>query len=213
MNMYKSGYTLHLYQILEDDLVDFLKYIPIDYYPTYTRNKIFSPKLSELLIRIGSQIDVFFRNWDIVRRNNASIAKEKFKFGNYKVIERYIKLNGKEIKIIATDEILTPFKDWTKNDPTWWKAYNNVKHDGFINKEKGNLFNVIESLSALFLLNCIHDEIKMKLIEYGYKKVDIDTYDTIIRKKNYFDPYAPYITSKLFEFGKEIETTYVTLVQ
>ena len=53
----------------------------------------------------------------------------------------------------------------------------------------------------------------MKLIEYGYKKVDIDTYDTIIRKKNYYDPYAPYITSKLFEFGKEIETTYVTLVQ
>ena len=27
----------------------------------------------------------------------------------------------------------------------------------------------------------------MKLIEYGYKKVDIDTYDTIIRKKNYED--------------------------
>ncbi len=53
----------------------------------------------------------------------------------------------------------------------------------------------------------------MKLIEYGYKKVDPDIYDTIIRKKNYSDPYNPYIISKLFEFGKEIETTHVTVVQ
>jgi len=64
--MFKSGYSLNSYQILEDDLIDFLKNISIDYYQGDERKKIFSPKLGELLIRIGSQIDIFFRNWDIV---------------------------------------------------------------------------------------------------------------------------------------------------
>jgi len=58
--MFKSGYSLNSYQILEDDLIDFLKNISIDYYQGDERKKIFSPKLGELLIRIGSQIDIFF---------------------------------------------------------------------------------------------------------------------------------------------------------
>jgi hypothetical protein len=24
---------------------------------------------------------------------------------------------------------LNPFKDWSKNVPTWWRAYNQIKHD------------------------------------------------------------------------------------
>jgi len=200
--MFKSGYTLRLYQILEDDLIDFLKYISIDYYQGDNRKEIFSPKLSELLIRIGSQIDIFFRNWDIVQKNNSSKPMDKLRFGNYKTINNNINLNDKKIKIIATNEILTPFKDWTKTDPSWWEAYNHVKHNGFVNKEKGNLFNVIESLSALFLLNCIHDELRIKLIEYGYRKVDLNSYDLIIRQNLSFNPASPYLTSQLFELKK-----------
>ncbi len=35
--MFKSGYTLRLFRILEDDVVDFLTYIPLEYYlPNFT---------------------------------------------------------------------------------------------------------------------------------------------------------------------------------
>ncbi len=50
--MFKSGYTLKLFRILEDDVVDFLTYIPLEYYSVDERKKIISPKLAELLIRI-----------------------------------------------------------------------------------------------------------------------------------------------------------------
>jgi len=208
--MFRDGYTLKLFQILENDLVDYLKYISIDYYLGDERKKIFSPKLSELLIRIGSQIDIFFRNWDIVQSQNLAVSIKDLRFANYKAINRNINLNDEILIISATNEILYPFEDWNKKDPSWWTAYNNVKHNGFDYKEQGNLFNVIESLSALFLLNCLHDEIQIKLIEYGYRKVDLDTYDLIVRQKSDFNPAYPYITSQIFEFEKDIRYPYIS---
>ena len=207
--MFRSGHTLKLFQILEDDLVDYLKYIPIDYYLGDKREEIFSPKLSELLIRIGSQIDIFFRNWDIVQSHNPGVSIKDLKFGNYKAINKNINLNDEILIISATNEILYPFKDWNKKDPSWLTAYNNVKHNGFDYKKEGNLLNVIESLSALFLLNCLHDDLQIKLIEYGYRKVDLDTYDLIVRQKNDFNPAYPYITSQIFEFEKDIRNPYI----
>ena len=211
--MFKSGYSLNLYQIIEDDFMEFLKNISIDYYQGNERKKIFSPKLGELLIRIGSQIDIFFRNWDIVQSHNPGVSIEDLKFGNYKAIEKDINLNDKKIKIIATDETLIPFNDWIKNDPSWLTSYNHVKHNGFVYKEEGNLNNVIESLSALFLLNCLHGDLKIKLIEYGYRKVDLDTYNLIVREKSYLEAAYPYITSQLFEFEKEIDFSLLTFRQ
>lgn len=65
----------------------------------------------------------------------------------------------------------------------------------------------------MFLLNCLHDDLKIKLIEYGYRKVDLDTYDLIIRQKSYFEPAYPYITSQLFEFEKELDLSLHTIVK
>ena len=199
--MFKSGYSLNLYQIIEEDFMEFLKNISIDYYQGDERKNIYSPKLGELLIRIGSQIDIFFRNWDVVQSHYPGVSIEKLKFGNYKAIEKDINLNDKQITIQSTNEILFPFSNWTIKDPDWLTAYNNVKHNGYTNKEKGNFFNVIESLAALFLLNCVHEDLKSKLIEYGYRKVDPDTYNIIVRDGNYFEHGGyPFITSQLFEF-------------
>ncbi len=169
--MFKSGYTLMLFQILENDVVDFLTYIPLEYYLGDKRSEIYSPRLAELLIRIGSQIDIYFRNWSVVQQNNPTKKTEELTFQNYKSINNVYRLEEKEIKILATDEIIKPFENWTKRDPNWWASYNNVKHNGFFHKKEGNLINVIESLAALFLLNCLHEETENKLIKYGYKQI------------------------------------------
>ena len=146
--MYESGYSLKLYQILENDLIDFLNYIPIDYYYGIKRKEIFSPKLSEFLIRVGSQVDIFFRNWDLVhdvyksKKRVRTVALKKLDIRNYKDIEKEgkIKLSDKTVKILSTDEIIKPFEYWgDQRYPLWWKAYNNVKHDGFTHKKHGNL--------------------------------------------------------------------------
>ncbi len=107
--MYESGYSVNIYKILERDVVDFLNYIPIDYYLGSKRKDIFSPKLAELLLRIGSQIDTFFRNWDIVQEVYNDNHKKPLKsvsvlhFPDFKIIETCGKvlLSDKEIKIIS----------------------------------------------------------------------------------------------------------------
>jgi hypothetical protein len=195
--MYKSGYTLKLYQIIENDLVNFLHYIPIDYYLDDQWKKIYSPILAELLIRIGSQVDIFFRYWDAVQSKNPGVPLDKLNFGNYKAIDIILDDNDDNIKIIATDETLKPFNNWKRKDLDWWIAYNHVKHNGFDNKTEGNLFYVIESLAALFLLNCTHEDTLIKLEEYGkieinkpeylYIKSQLFGYEKITRGKSLFD--------------------------
>jgi len=58
--MFKSGYTLMLYGILENDVVDFLTYIPLEYYLGDKRKEIFSPRLAEILTRIGKPSGTLF---------------------------------------------------------------------------------------------------------------------------------------------------------
>lgn len=196
--MYKSGYTLRIYQILENDLVTFLNNISIEYYVGEKRKEIYSPKLAELLIRIGSQVDIFFRNWDIVhetfKKNNPlkQLNLKTLNIENYRDIERdgIIILSHKKIEILLTNEIIKPFEFWTdKRYPLWWNAYNNVKHQGYMYRKEGNLCNVIESLSALFLLNCVNEDAKSNVNKYGF----IDE-----GKGEWKDLY---ITSHLFEFS------------
>ncbi len=307
--MYKSGYTLRIYQILENDLVTFLNYIPIEYYKGEKRKEIYSPKLSELLLRIGSQVDIFFRQWNLVHEvykknyhknkndylfswdNIPGIDDEKFieyfinNFGidwaktakiekiddnetirvsneknylslkinddkirvnlkinddrtdelivktenderniykfdldnlemtHYKNIETYGKiiLSDIKIRILLTKEIIKPFQLWTdKGYPLWWTSYNNVKHQGFTYKEEGNLKNVIESLSALFLLNCIHKDIKNKLIEYGYRDISPHEARHLLSNGVWTRPSSPYIISHLFEFDERSLSTKMT---
>lgn len=203
--MYKSGYTLNLYKILEDDVINFLNYIPLTYYLNGERKEIFSPKLAELLIRIGSQVDIFFRNWDITHSSNIGAPVNKLSIGNYKAIETKINLKDKEIKILSTNEIIMPFKDWIvwkPDDENWWNAYNHVKHNGFTNKKEGNFFNVIESLAALFLLNCLHKDAKEKLIEYGYYEFSPEQYREYIINKLWLNPLFS-ARSQLFEYEKK----------
>lgn len=186
-----------MFQILENDLVNFNNYIPIDYYLGEKRKDIFSPKLSELLIRIGSQIDIFFRNWDLVQIKNSGILSENLNFRHYKEID--LKLDERGMILLSTDEKINPFSDWKRITPGWWTAYNHIKHNGFESKNEGNLFNVIESLSALFLINCINKETKEKLIEYGYYNVILNEIGEIKRQDGLYIPEVP-LRSQLFQY-------------
>ncbi|HZY24261.1 MAG TPA: hypothetical protein VFE71_00425 [Bacteroidales bacterium] len=209
-DMYESGYSLRMFEILEDNLVNFLKYIPAEYCNFDQRKKIYSPVLNDLLIRIGCQIDLFFRNWEIIQKLNSNIEFEDLKISNYIKIDtdkemtkkQKYALGDKQIILSPTEEVKIPFKKWSKWKPesnNWWNAYNNVKHHGYEYIEEGNLYNVIESLAALFLLNCLHDEVKFKLIKYGYIEKDSELRNQM--NNRYMLNLNGYrVTSKLFEY-------------
>lgn len=179
--IYTSGHTLMMFNTLENDLIEFLKYIPLEYYKeSNERELIYSPKLANILMNIGSQIDSFFRYWQKVH-DKCKIGIKDLSFENYKMIEQSDFSLNKEIYILSIDKRIKPFeivetdnkavswKKWNGNTNCWWSAYNHVKHNGYYAKKEGNLDYVINSLGALFILNCIHEDLKPLLEKYGYR--------------------------------------------
>lgn len=221
--MYKIGHTLMIYGDLESNVIEFLRYIPLEYYPKdKDRELIYSPKLANILISIGSQIDTFFRNWILVQANcHAYSDKEikKLNFMNYRSVENDVYLSNKKLTI-STEIIITPFDHWcnwkqNKNDPSrdtrcWWNAYNHIKHNSFFYRREGNMNNVIKSLGALFILNCEHEEVWKHLIGRGYIDKPYINPDHQIGKNIDTTPFYVYhadAVSRLFRLKTRMQVT------
>lgn len=199
----KEAYIVDDYHSIEEDFIKFIEYIPLFLYPKEEEmKKIISPKLADLLLRIGSKIDISFKSYLNLENGN---------WGDYKSKEdEKLKLSNNKIWSIHYNKYLTPFKDWQyinqKNEleqngvstpiDFWWNAYNNVKHHYQI--ENANLYHVYNSLSALFLLLCkfkIGQDYSIKLAQYNYLGIDTLGKEKILRNMREF--HNPIIT-KLF---------------
>jgi hypothetical protein len=180
---FAKGYHVDRYHALEEDLIRFFDYLPLDFYTnSEERRRIRSTYLADLLLRIGSNIDIFFKKF-IMSDNrcidlSANKDEETLNWGDCKKLEHILVLSNKYVKIIRTSETIYPFKNpnglsWDKitqsdDNEFWWKSYNGVKHNGKI--EEANLENVIHALAALLLLICIKKH-SIKLIQYDYLPV------------------------------------------
>lgn len=191
---FKIGYHVDRYYELEEDFLKVLKYMPLEIYNTSeAREKATSTYLADLLLRIGSNIDIVFRK--MIMSRYKSVYDDKLKqintertakaekqlnsvnlsFKDYMELENELdathKLSNYKVTIIQTKEQLTPFKDWeTKKTPTWWSSYNHVKHHALL--DEANLDNVIQALAALFLLICMNKH-PIKMLNYGYLCINL----------------------------------------
>lgn len=137
------------YLYYEKEFISITDYIHLD-----KRNlNTYSFKLLEMLIGICSALDRMFRKYTNLIGQSCNIK-------NYKDSVASIdnKLYDSEIRLIDNEDILLkPFNEWepSKNldAPKFWNAYNDIKHDkngGIIN---ATYENVLNALSALYLLN------------------------------------------------------------
>ena len=115
------------YISLEKEFAATLHYLALD-----TKNEnAYSQAYSKLLLEIGSEIDVVFKEY-------CKLIDNTFK-GTYKSIGRYkasIKNYNpdfitQEVVIINYDRILCPWIEWNTlpESPYWWTVYNKVKHN------------------------------------------------------------------------------------
>ena len=223
--MYSSGHTLMMFKNIENMVIEFLEYMPLEYYEKpEDRKKIISPKLGHLLNNVGSEIDAFFRYWNKVHDKNLSVNINDLNFNNYKKIEEDLHLSDKEVILLHINKPIKPFnfyrwllKEGEKEDEekikeiSWWAAYNHIKHQGYYKKDEGNLENVINALGALFVVNCENEEVWKHIIAHDYiDKPYIATLDRPLDEnidiKSYYI-YHPYVKSKLFVLKTRIEET------
>jgi hypothetical protein len=205
---FDKGYHIDRYHALEEDLIKFFEFMPLDFYTTVEeRKRIRSTYLADLLLRIGSNIDIFFKKF-IMSDGRCSVLSEQKEEGNltwkdYKKLEEILTLSQANVKIIRTSETIYPFKNnkgkvWNEisqsdDNEFWWKSYNNVKHHGKI--EEANLENVIDSLAALLLLICVKKH-SVKLIYYDYLPVPSNLRERLLSGK--MKEHENIIITKLF---------------
>jgi hypothetical protein len=80
------------------------------------------------------------------------------------MLSRYPKFPSFEITIPRYGIVRTPWQDWSSGkNPSWWKSYNNVKHERNKFFGEANLKNAIDAVAGLFcvVLAYNHDVLKM----------------------------------------------------
>jgi hypothetical protein len=163
------------YEPLEDDFIDFLSYVPW----TPKHKEVWSPRLANLLVNIGSIIDSTFKSYleSPILNTAKDIEKIRIDQGKQtinafqKVYDAVYSFSDRDIYLLSPEEKLIPWSNWQKQDtPPWWTAYNKVKHDRFKNITKANLENTLNALSGLFLVCAILKEIRPYLVDIGIIK-------------------------------------------
>lgn len=162
------------YVALESSFEVIISHIPL----TKNHFDVWSLKIGDLLIVLGSVVDSFFK----LSLNDSEFddidGVKEIREGKHHTIkeyrelfEKYYELSKKKIYIRSMDIFIYPFKDWTSKDsPFWWNGYQQIKHNRFINKEQATLENLLYGMAGLFLLNTIHLPSRQVLRRLNYIK-------------------------------------------
>jgi len=160
---FNRGQTWYNYEYLETKLIETSRHLTID----RKNYSAWSEALADILVLTGNSIDTFFRKMfecpyiaDI--EELASIKKPINEWGieEFRRYETYYELSKNKVFIpprVGDSDTLKPFSSFSKDEsPSWWTAYNKVKHEYYDNLRKANLRHVLNGLGALLILQALH---------------------------------------------------------
>lgn len=137
--------------MLEDDFVKSTRFVEID----RINYKTFSIEYAKQYQSICSEIDSICKS--ICSFINSANKPENMREYTNIILNNYNDVIYRKLIVKQNKELLiNHFNDWSISPkykaPSWWGRYNQVKHNRVVNYYDANLENVINSLSALFLL-------------------------------------------------------------
>lgn len=137
------------YLRLENNFIDTLSYVEFaeDNFETY------SIEFEKQLLAIGSEVDVLCKLLCNAIDPNRNVSRIN-EYAN--ILTGYDNFTSAKVCFSKNGQEYVPFDGWTQREsPSWWKAYNKVKHDRINedNYKKGNLKNTFLALTGLYVLN------------------------------------------------------------
>ena len=132
------------YLLLEDKFLQTLHYVELteDNFFTY------SIEYAYLIQSIGSELDSFFKIYcDFPLQAYKTIIDYK-----ETVFIKYPDITSEIIRIDDYGLEFAPFSEWNSSTPKWWKSFTSIKHNRSSTMKSASLDNVLNILSALFLL-------------------------------------------------------------
>jgi hypothetical protein len=177
-NTFENGFFWNNYKSIESDFLGFMEVAPYH----KSNQQMYSPKLTGLLLQIGGYVDSAFKEmasfYDLRAYKKKELEKNKILadiIDAYSLFESIYHLssnNGGTLiaKLDFGDKELYPFKEFSDVfiRPSWWNAYNKVKHEYSLHYKKASIDNVLRGLGGAFLLNVVHYPSVRLLWQLGY---------------------------------------------
>jgi hypothetical protein len=159
---------------LEKDFIETLDYVELSPDNAHT----FSNEYAKLLLLIGSEVDVVAKMLCAqvspgARRKNISDYREV-------ITQNFPGMHEIEIEIVDFKRAVKPWLDWDPascRSPSWWDAYNDVKHERDLNFSQANQDNTLSALCGLFALllylhrGLEHPQPPPTLLNFGFPAV------------------------------------------
>jgi hypothetical protein len=109
---------------------------------------VYSVEYAKLLLAVCSEIDVLCK----VICEKVEAKAKRANIDDYRAcLTAHTQIASEEVLIRRYNLVFTPWADWASGtNPTWWRSYNNVKHQRDVNFPQANLENCANAISALF---------------------------------------------------------------
>jgi hypothetical protein len=145
-----SKVDLHYWQyfvVLEADLATTARYVEW----ADPNMDCYSIEFARILLSAGSEVDVLCKL--LCQKYSLTIKPSNINGYRKAITTKFPNFTGLEIKVPRYDMNLLPWEDWNRaENPTWWRAYSDVKHERQNNFAEENLRNALEEVAGLFVL-------------------------------------------------------------
>ncbi len=165
--------VINTYIATEDSLCDFLRNVP--YCPEH--KDVWSPTLVTILLESCSQLDSLWQ----YKSKQSPFVEEKRRLNIRNYFSYYGEYLGNKWVLFygETPEIITPYSMWShasqyipdqypNHELTWWKAYNKLKHNRFINRSEAKLQCIVNALAGLFLVILRSESCRNAIAQAGW---------------------------------------------
>lgn len=161
----RADFHWRYFRLLEDDLESVLGVVE----PCTDNESCYGPQMVKLILAIGSDVDVAFKDlMAVVPAGASGAAKGKPTIVDFRGFVQgsfQSEFDRATLRIAHSDLEYSPWDDWwqdcggsrvpSKANPGWWDAYNKVKHERFYNYDKASLGNVLQAFCGLYVVLCV----------------------------------------------------------
>jgi hypothetical protein len=162
------------YEGLEEEVVDFLRYVP----PQNQNMNVWSPRLATVIVEACGLIGSLFR---YISPAEVTIHGKKKKRDKLKILD-YAELYSAKLQLPARKIILlispssyrNPFSIWSKQvsksstTPSWWTTNNDLKHQRIDNFCKATMNTAIDALAGALLIISKVPELLPAVLRHGW---------------------------------------------
>ena len=149
MHVHDAATPIHwrYFLTLDEDLTHLSRFIEFD----QENFASFSIECARILLSAASEVDVVAKQ--ICQEYMAGSKAKNINEYREVICSRHPKLPEFQVMIPRYGIKLTPWKKWSDaENPDWWRAYNNVKHERNAHFREASLSNTLNSTASLFML-------------------------------------------------------------